>query len=241
MPDISVVHYQYMEKLADLDLDLQSLSARVYGELKRRLNEGSLRPGQFIDLSALGRELGMSRTPLRDALIRLELEGFVTVYPRRGVMVRALDLSDVRDIYQIIGALEASVAEKSAPRFREEDADRMGGFRAAMVAALEADDFDAYYSANLAFHDVYLGLSDNRDLVGTVRVLKERLYDFPRRAAYVKEWELESSGEHGEIEARLRARDFSGAAAYIRDVHWNYEVQERYIRTYYFAAGASGR
>ena len=110
-----------------------------------------------------------------------------------------------------------------------------------MRVALDADDFGAYYSANLAFHDVYLDLSDNRDLVRTVRTLKGRLYDFPRRSGYVKEWELESSVEHAEIESRLRAGDFAGAAAFIRDVHWSYEVQERFIRAYYFASGSSGR
>jgi DNA-binding GntR family transcriptional regulator len=239
-----LIYQIYINSMPDTpaqELDLPSLSARVYEDLKRRLNEGSLKPDQFIDLSALGRELGMSRTPLRDALIRLELEGFVTVYPRRGVMVRALDLSDIRDIYQTVGALESAVAAKAADRFATEDADRMRECIGTMSEALAVDDFDAYYACNLAFHDIYLDLSDNRDLVRTVRVYKERLYDFPRRSSYVKEWELASNGEHDEIEARFRARDFAGAAAYIRDVHWNYEVQERYIRWYYFAMGAVGR
>ena len=230
-----------MEQDSSSDLDITSLAVIVYEDLKRRLNSGQLRPGQFIDLSALGRELGMSRTPLRDAMIRLEIEGFVTVYPRRGVMVRALDLSDIRDIYQIIGALEASVVEKMALRFRASDADRMEALRATMLQSLAADDFGAYYAANLAFHDVYLDLSDNADLVRHVRTLKERLYDFPRRSEYVKEWELDSTAEHVEIVTRLRDGDFQGAAAYVKDVHWNFEVQERYIRTYYFATGGSGR
>ena len=113
-----------MDKEEKLELDIGSLSALVYEELKRRLNSGLMRPGQFLDLSALGKELGMSRTPLRDAMIRLELEGFVTVYPRRGVMVRSLDLADIRDIYQIVGALESSVMERIALRFRVSDAER---------------------------------------------------------------------------------------------------------------------
>jgi DNA-binding GntR family transcriptional regulator len=223
------------------ELDITSLASAVYEDLKRRLNAGLLKPGQFIDLSALGRELGMSRTPLRDAMIRLELEGFVTVYPRRGVMVRSLDLSHIRDIYQIVGALEASVAVRAAQRFRGSDADRLDEHRAAMASSLEADDFDAYYAANLAFHDVYLDLSDNEELVRAVRIQKERLYDFPRRSTYVKEWEVESTQEHAEIASRFRSGDFAGAAEYIRDVHWNFEVQERYIRKYYFAAGGGGR
>jgi DNA-binding GntR family transcriptional regulator len=230
-----------MESEKANDLDITSLSSIVYEDLRRRLNSGLLKPGQFLDLSALGRELGMSRTPLRDAMIRLELEGFVTVYPRRGVMVRNLDLADIRDIYQVIGALEASVVERMALRYRPSDADRMDGFRAKMAETLAADDFDEYYAANLSFHDVYLSLSDNEDLVRNVRTLKARLYDFPRRSQYVKEWELDSTAEHDEITKRLRGGDFKGAAAYIRDVHWNFEVQERYIRTYYFAAGGAGR
>ncbi len=228
-----------METNTATELDLRSLSALVYEDLKRRLNEGSLRPGQFIDLSALGRELGMSRTPLRDALIRLELEGFVRAYPRRGVMVRALDLADIRDIYQILGALEASAAVKAEGRFGSEDADRMDQLVATMEKTLASDDFADFYAANLAFHDVYLDLSDNRDLVRTVRTLKERLYDFPRRTSFVKEWELASAAEHVEIAARFRAADFQAAATCIRDVHWSYEAQERFIRKYYFASGGS--
>ena len=226
-----------MENEGNAELDITSLSAIVYEDLKRRLNSGVLKPGQFIDLSALGRELGMSRTPLRDAMIRLELEGFVVVYPRRGVMVRILDLAAIRDIYQIVGALEAAVVERMALRFRASDADHMDSHRKAMAESLAADDFDTYYSANLAFHDVYLDLSDNEDLIHHVRTLKERLYDFPRRSEYVKEWELDSTAEHAEITARLRTGDFKGTAAYVREVHWNFEVQERYIRTYYFAGG----
>ncbi len=214
-------------------MSAESLAASVYEELKRRLNVGLLKPGEFIDLTALGRELGMSRTPLRDALIRLELEDFIVIYPRRGVMVRSLQRSDIRDMYQIIGALEASVIEEIARRFRGSDADKMESLCAEMTKALAADDFDSYYSANLRFHDVCLELSDNRKLIDTVHILKERLYDFPRRSSYVKEWERDSMAEHAEICQRLRSGDFRGAAAYVRDVHWSFEVQERYIRTYY--------
>jgi DNA-binding GntR family transcriptional regulator len=230
-----------MEAEKPTELDITSLSQTVYEDLKRRLNSAELKPGQFIDLSALGRELGMSRTPLRDAMIRLELEGFVTVYPRRGVMVCSISLSEIRDIYQIIGALEASVVEHLERRFQAADADRMDGFRKRMADNLAADDFDDYYAANLAFHDVYLDLSDNANLVRTVRILKERLYDFPRRSQYVKEWELESTAEHERIVAMLRSGDFKGAASFVKDQHWNFEVQERYIRTYYFAAGGQQR
>jgi DNA-binding GntR family transcriptional regulator len=211
------------------EFDLSSLSILVYEDLKRRLNEGSLQPGEFIDLAALGTELGMSRTPLRDALIR-----------RRGVMVRALDLATIRDIYEMIGALEASVAQRAEPGFDTGCADRLDKLGLEMRSALDDDDFASFYAANLAFHDVYLSLSDNRDLVRTVKVSKERLYDFPRRRTFIKDWEIVSMDEHSRIAALFREGDFAGAAAFIRDVHWSFEVQERYIRAYYFSANGHG-
>ena len=217
--------------------EASSLAASVYNELKRRLNRGDLKPGDFLDQSALGSELGMSRAPLRDALIRLELEGFVTVFPRRGVMVRPLDLPTVRNIYEILGALESAAAEHAEGLFGETESAKMAELIAIMDESLARDDFDSYYAANVAFHDVYISLSPNVELKRQVRILKERLYDFPRRSAFVKEWELASMDEHRELAARFARRDFAAAAAWIREVHWSYAVQERFVRAYYAEGG----
>ncbi len=213
-----------------------SLAEAVYAEFKRRLNSGELLPGEFVDQASLGAELGMSRAPLRDALIRLEIEGFVSIYPRRGVMVRPLDLADIRDLYEILGALEGAAAEHCSDRFSAAHADRMLALLGTMDAALARDDFDAYYTANLAFHDVYLSLSPNGELKRQARISKERLYDFPRRAWFLKDWELSSMEEHRELARRLAAGDFAGAATWVRDVHWSYTVQEAFVRAYYLSA-----
>jgi DNA-binding GntR family transcriptional regulator len=111
----------------------------------------------------------------------------------------------------------------------------MDAFLGAMDAGLARDDFDAYYAANLAFHDVYISLSPNRELRRQIGLQKERLYDFPRRTAFVKEWELASMKEHRELRQRFAAGDLKGAAAWIREVHWCYAVQEPYILAYYHA------
>lgn len=212
------------------------LSGEVYRLLKERLDRGELRAGSFLDLSALARELGMSKMPLRDAVMRLEAEGFVSVYPRRGVMVRELSLRDIRELYEVVGALEAQAALLSRGRLGRAECGRMAALDTAMRAALKDDDFDAYYRANLAFHDVYIELADNRELSAALKIRKERLYDFPRRSGYVREWELSSAKEHRKIVELFRAEDFAGAAAYIRDVHWSFAVQERFIKAYYLAA-----
>jgi DNA-binding GntR family transcriptional regulator len=190
----------------------------------------------FLDLAALAREQKMSKTPLRDAVIRLEAEGFVSVYPRRGVMVKELSLRDIRELYEVIGGLEAQAAILARERFVREHADEMDELDRAMRAALKADDFEAYYRANLAFHTVYIRLADNNDLSAAIKLRKERLYDFPRRAGYVRDWELASVKEHRQIAKFFRAGDYEAAASYIRDVHWSFTVQERFIKAYYMAA-----
>ena len=64
----------------------------MYDYLRDAINRGELNPGVYLDLNEIGDSLGISRTPLRDAFIQLEVEGFVTILPRRGVMVNALEI-----------------------------------------------------------------------------------------------------------------------------------------------------
>ncbi len=88
--------------------NLKSLREQVYEYLKIQLNEGKLEHGAFLNLNAISAEMGISKTPLRDALFQLEAEGFVTIYPRRGVKVNVLSLEKIRNIYQILGGLEGA-------------------------------------------------------------------------------------------------------------------------------------
>ena len=214
---------------------LKSLREQVYEYLKREMNDSRLKQGAFLNLNEISKELGMSKTPLRDALFQLEAEGFVTIYPRRGVMVNTLDLETIRNIYEILGALEGSVMVHVALKFRDEDARRMYLLNEGMKSSLEENDFDLFCRQNLDFHDTYLGLSENSDLLHTVKILKERLYDFPRSKGFVKEWEVNSTREHDDLVDLVTRKDFNGAAEFIRDVHWSFSVQERFIRKYYFA------
>ncbi len=206
----------------------------VYRHLKKCLNQGRIESGTFLDLAAIGSELGISRTPLRDALLRLEAEGFVVIHSRRGVMVKTLNLETIRNIYQILGALEASVIVEVAPRFGVRQVARMKAANEAMAGELARDDFDAYYARNLDFHDSYLDLGSNGDVDRIIRIQKERLYDFPRRQDYVRDWELSSVEEHSRLVALMEGGDFRGAADFVREVHWSFAVQEAFIRRYYF-------
>lgn len=216
-------------------LRLTSLREQVYEHLRLAINRGELTPGSFIDQNELAAELGISRQPLRDAMIQLEIEGFVTVYPRRGVLVSRLTLDDVRHLYEIIGGLESTVLRTVGRELAERDLLRMRLLNDHMVAAIEAGDFDRYYDLNLAFHDVFLDRSDNAGLVRTVRICKQRLYDFPRERRFDPDWEMRSTGEHAEVIDLLDAGKVREAADYLRDVHWSFDVQAPYVRAYYHA------
>lgn len=218
-----------------LNFTLKSLREQVYDYLRLQMNEGKIRAGTFLNLNEISKDLGMSRTPLRDALFQLESEGFVTIYPRRGVVVNALTLEKIRNIYEILGGLESAVIVLVALRFRDSDADVMEKCNVQMRKALDQNNYSAFYEENLKFHNVYLNMSDNTEMLHYIKILKERLYDFPRNKTYVKEWEMHSLDEHKAMIDLLRKEDFNGAADYIRDVHWSFSVQERFIRKYYFA------
>ncbi len=212
-----------------------SLRRKVYDYLKTSLNEGKMKPGVFLDLKGIGDKLKLSRTPLRDALIQLEVEGFVTIHARRGVVLNPIDLTGIRNAYQIIGALEASALLEAKSSLTPAAIDSMELYTKKMLSSLAEDNFNLYYQQNIAFHDTYLELSANSYLKETVRRFKEKLYDFPRRSSYLKTWEESSAREHEELIACLRAGKWNDAVTLLRDVHWSFAAQEKFIHEYYFA------
>jgi DNA-binding GntR family transcriptional regulator len=221
-------------------LQTRSLREQVYEYLRDQMATGGLQPGAFLDLNELAARLGISRTPLREALLNLESQGFVTILPRRGFRLNALTLDDIRHFYDIIGALEAAALRSVGPSLGPADFARMRALDAAMTNAVAERDFDRYYDANVAFHDVYLRRSDNTRLVTQVHLLKQRLYDWPRRESMVQAWEQHSVVEHEDFLRLLEHGDIAGAAAHLQNVHWSFVVQERFIHAYYFGERVAG-
>ena len=214
-------------------LQLKSLREQVYEHLRASIEAGELVPGTFLDQNRISAELGISRMPLRDALIQLDLEGFVEVLPRRGVRVRRLTLDDVRHLYEIIGALEGAALLSVPGGIEPDDLELMESLNGEMSLALEVGEFDAYYSRNVDFHRVFLSWCDNRELRRSVRVCRQRLYDFPRERVFVPEWERRSIQEHQEFLDLLRAGEARAAADFLRDVHWSFEVQKPFLMRYH--------
>ena len=221
-------------------LNVKSLKEQVYEYLREQMRTGSLRPGSIIDMEETSGRLGVSKTPLRDALLLLETEGFVSILPRRKVIVNPLTLQEIRDFYEILGALEATALSAAFGRIGAVELGLMETLNSEMKQAIDRNDFDLYYEKNLAFHDVFLSLSGNGYLKKTVNTLKKRLYDFPRPEGFVKEWEQASIGEHAALIDSLRRGSVREAVEQIRDIHWSFAVQERFIARYYTLAPPAG-
>jgi len=216
-------------------LNLQSLREQVYGFLREEMQKGELFPGFKIDIKNIANRLGVSTTPVRDALIQLQIEGFVSIQPRRGVNVNALALRDVKNLYEVIGALESSVLKSVFDKLDQTKVMIMEQLNSEYRQAAIIGDSEQLYLKNLAFHRVFLDLSNNGELLKVIKPLKERLYDFPRRT-YLQEWELRNSDEHQQLIDNIKNRDCDAAVRIIRDVHWSFTVQEGYIRKFYSLA-----
>jgi len=217
----------------------KSLKEQVYDHLRGEIHRHRLRPGSAIHMDEMCRSLGISRTPLRDALMQLAVEGFVVISPRRGVAVNTLTLDDIRHSYQVIGALEGEALRATVSRLSATEIAGMRTRNARMARAIARGDFFRFYEHNLAFHDVYLRPCANPLLIDSVTSLKRRLYDFVSAKQWIREWEEVSIGEHERLVGFIEAGDGEGAAAYVREVHWSFAVQEPFIRRYYFPEGTA--
>lgn len=216
----------------DGKLEFSSLSDQVYSYLRKQLNQGDLIPGSTIHIGDIAQQLGISKTPLRDALIHLEHEGFVEILPRKGVRVNKLDIHDVKNAYDAIGLIEAFIVKNCIDRIKPSHIRKLEELNERIISDIKRDDFSRLFSTNLQFHDVYLEISDNEPLKKFILPIKHRLYDFPRQN-YIGEWELRNCEEHRQVIGCLKKGDGNGAARILQEVHWSFEFQKDFIYSFY--------
>jgi DNA-binding GntR family transcriptional regulator len=154
---------------ANRQLQIQSVVDHVYGALRERILSGDLPRAAKLHQATLAEELGVSRTPLREALRRLAAEGLVNFSPNRGARVSELDLADARDAWAARVALEPGAARLAAER---RDRDGIAAMRAAIAAQRRADGGrDLRFSANRAFHLALAAASGNPHLARFAEML----------------------------------------------------------------------
>lgn len=197
--------------------------------LRRNIASGAFRPGERILEKTLAVRLGISRTPIREALLKLETEGVVVCNSRRSYNVRILTVRDVREIYETLGILEGTIARNVASRLTAEDLHALEHFNQQMETAADNADLQAFGEWNRRFHDVFIHKLDNRTLRGTCDLVRGLLYTFPVERATLSEWLRKSVSEHCTIIRLAAEGDAESLGAYFRDVHWGYEHNRRFI------------
>src|SRR5215204_1987733 len=145
-----------------------SLVDDAYSALKEAIRENMFPPGYQGSEQEIATRLGMSRTPVHEAVIRLQEEGLVRVLSRRGVVICAISAVDMREIYEVIIALESTAAELLAEKPEDERlaiTTELERVNAEMEAALEADDLVAWARADGRFHQLLMERCGNKRLV----------------------------------------------------------------------------
>jgi DNA-binding GntR family transcriptional regulator len=209
-----------------------TLREKVYRYLRQELANGNLAPESYIDQNEICERLNISRAPMRDALIQLEAEHFVQIFPRRGVLIRKLPLKDIKSSYQIAAALESSVVSCEFDKLTTVHVQEMVRLNETLHTNLEDEKFDAYYENNLNFHRVYMSLSDNDHLKGILTLIIQRLYDFPRMQ-YNKPWERINLHEHRRFTDAVMAGNCEAAVSIIRNEHWSFDHHREYLLKVY--------
>lgn len=184
-------------------------SAQVaYATIKQRILDNEYAPGTAVLEQALANDLGLSRTPVREAMIRLEQEGLVRVVPRHGMTVLPLAPRDMTEIYQIMIGLELVATEQLAAR-RPSAAEIAPLVEAcdAMAAAMERDDLDAWAKADERFHLSLVELCGNRRLAAMVMAVWEQSHRARMFTLRLRPKPTDSTREHREVVEAILAGD----------------------------------
>ena len=196
-----------------------SLRERVYRHLEAALREGQLHHGTCLDQDRLCEELGVSRTPLRDALLRLEAEGFVTIQPRKGVYITPVSDAFVKSACQILGALEADCLDTVFPLLTSRHIRQLEESNKRQEQFLERRQAVEYHAENARFHDIFLSLSPNTLLYQTIGPLRRRLDMLPDHPlAY--EQARAALNDHCRIIDSLKMKNRTAAVSVLRHEHW---------------------
>ena len=186
-------------------LAASALYVQVADRLRQQILAREIEPGAWIDELKVCGELGISRTPLREALKVLAAEGLVTMKLRRGAYVTEMSERDVREAYQLLSLLESDAGAEVASRATDAELNELGELHRALEEALP--DRDAFFAANERFHLRVLEIDGNRwrlQIVGDLR----RLMKLNRHHSLFREGRLaESLDEHRAIVKALLSRD----------------------------------
>ncbi|MCR5295748.1 MAG: GntR family transcriptional regulator [Lachnospiraceae bacterium] len=191
----------------------------VFLTLRGEILRGELSPGERLMEIALAEKLGVSRTPIREAIRMLEREGLVVMKPRRGAQVAKISVQELNDVLEIRKCLETLATRKVCERMEKEELERMREAAAVFenLVASEQEDLAALAEADVNFHDTIYQGAGNRRLIQMLGNLREQMYRF--RIEYLKEKDVRRklADEHKRILDAVAARNSEEAVRLIEE------------------------
>ena len=157
----------------------------VFQTLRQAILKGELKPGERLMEIKLAETLGVSRTPIREAIRKLELEGLVTMIPRRGAEVAQITEKSMKDVLEVRRTLDALSAELACERISKEEEEALKQACLNFEAAVKTKDTKAIAKADVAIHDIIAAATGNQRLIQLINNLAEQMYRY--RFEYIKD------------------------------------------------------
>ncbi|MBT4020381.1 MAG: GntR family transcriptional regulator [Alphaproteobacteria bacterium] len=186
----------------------QSSSEIAYSKLKAQILQNELAAGYQATEEEIARQLGMSRTPTREALMRLQNEGLVEVRPRHGMRVLPVSVDDMREIYDILTSLESMAAGQIAQKgLADAELKELSSAVADMDAALKADDLVAWAEADKDFHSLLVSLHGNVRMQTLVNNFMDQSHRCRMLTLKLRPRPDRSNADHAAVLEAIRRRD----------------------------------
>jgi DNA-binding GntR family transcriptional regulator len=190
---------------------------QVRETLVTAIADGVLEAGRVYPMQVLAEQLGVSRTPVREALLQLQQRSLIRIERNQGVRILRRTIDDLGDVFQIRQWLEVPAAEAAAANMRDEDDAALSDCFGRMMIAAEAGDVAAFALIDRDFHAVILERSGNDRVVQVVNELREFLITHGHATTWVEGALMEVAGQHEPIMVALAERDGRAAAAAMAD------------------------
>lgn len=207
-----------------------TLKDHVYNYIAEQINSGDLVPGEKVNENSISEKLNISRTPVREALIQLASEGLLENVPRKGFVIKHLNVEEAKETYLIIGVLDGLAASLACDHILEKSIKDMEFYIASMELAIDSDNFSIYYKLQEEFHNVYLYLCPNKSLVDILLQLKKKFlkkFYNPENQNNMREILMMTNSEHKVILDLIKKKDTEELERFIKEVHWN--AQKAYM------------
>jgi DNA-binding GntR family transcriptional regulator len=198
------------------------MKEQAYAEIKRGILGGAFPPGSFVAERQLAAGLGMSKTPVRAALERLEAEGFVTISPQQGIIIRELTVHEIADHYEIRAALETYVVRTVAGRLTADQAERLQANLRAQAAVLHTNDVLRAMALDAEFHTLLCEFLGNQEILRVMGQLREKGQRVITKVFQMNVGRIASSYEEHRAIADAVLRGDAALAARLMEEHLEY-------------------